>query len=102
MIRDELEGFLKDSIVPRLEQAWLNLEADRVREDERAMNLVREREARKKAEQKAADKDRAITDRDAEIEMLKKPSPTQRSPRPQTTATVSEAQAVSHTALRGQ
>lgn len=27
---------------------------------------------RKKAEQKAADKDRAIADRDAEIEMLKK------------------------------
>lgn len=29
-------------------------------------------EARKKAEQKAADKDRAIADRDAEIAMLKK------------------------------
>lgn len=65
MTRDELIEFLNGSIVPKLEQAWLDLESSRAREEERSQDLEREREARKKAERAAADKD-------AEIEALKK------------------------------
>lgn len=65
MTRDELIEFLNGSIVPKLEQAWIDLEASRAREEERSQDLEREREARRKAEKAAADKD-------AEIEALKK------------------------------
>lgn len=61
MTRDELEDFLRNSIVTKLELACMDLEASHAREEERS----KDREARKKAEKASADKD-------AEIEVLKK------------------------------
>ena len=58
MTRDELEDFLKNSIAPKLEQAWRDLDASNARVEELREEAEREREARRKAE--------------SEIERLKK------------------------------
>ena len=72
MNNDELRSFILDRIAPSLEHAWQERDTLAERAEASCQEAEREREARKKAEQKAADKDRAIADRDAEIEMLKK------------------------------
>lgn len=60
MTREELQEFLEGSIAPKLEQAWIDLEASRAREEERARDLERERESRKKVEKEASDKEKEI------------------------------------------
>lgn len=76
--RDELMEFLNGSLVPRLEQAWRDLDASKVREEAHLRDIEREREVRKRAEKASDDKDAVIAAKDrilaaknAEIDMLK-------------------------------
>ena len=65
MTRDELEDFLKNSIAPKLEQAWRDLDASNARVEELREEAERER---KKAEREREARRKA----ESEIERLKK------------------------------
>ena len=72
MTNNELRSFILDRLAPSLERAWQERGTLAERAEASLQEAEREREVRKKAQQKAADKDRAIADRDASIEMLEK------------------------------